>query len=125
MRGINQTGKEIVTFHEHKKCVAKNIYGLSVNNILSFTLDLFWSLNNFYFLFLNDWKMPFWCVLYLASCSSFIYQFYNVAVNNNLIIHVGTTGLSAIKYLFYAMFHRQKDGYAKGHFTGLTVYDTD
>ena len=69
--------------------------------------------------------MPFWCVLYLASCSSFIYQFYNVAVNNNLIIHVGTTGLSAIKYLFYAMFHRQKDGYAKGHFIGLTVYDTD
>ena len=42
----------------------------------------------------------------LSIFLSFIYQFYNVAVNNILIIHVGTTVLSVIKYLFYVMFHR-------------------
>ena len=36
------------------------------------------------------------CILYIALCASFIYQFYNVALNNILIIHVGTTGLSII-----------------------------
>ena len=42
----------------------------------------------------------------LSIFLSFIYQFYNVAVNNILIIHVGTTVLPVIKYLFYVMFHR-------------------
>ena len=65
----------------------------------------------------------FWYILYIASCNSFIYQFHNAAVNNILIIHVGTTGLSI--FMFYVMFHCKKDGYAKGHFTGLIVYDTD
>ena len=32
----------------------KNEYGLSINDLLSFTLDLFRSLNNFYYLFQED-----------------------------------------------------------------------
>ena len=40
--------------------------------------------------------MSFWFILYIASGNSFSYQFYNVAVNNILIIHVGTTGVSII-----------------------------
>ena len=40
--------------------------------------------------------MPFWYILYPLSCSSFICQSYNVAVNKSLINHVGTTFLSII-----------------------------
>ena len=67
--------------------------------------------------------MSFLRILYLASCSSFIYQSYNVTVNNILIIHVGTTGLAVVQYLYHVMFHCSKDGYTKGHFIGITVYD--
>ena len=38
--------------------------------------------------------MSFWCISYLASCNSFIYQIDKVAVNNILIILFGATGLS-------------------------------
>ena len=39
------------------KEVAKNKLDCQQNDVLSFTLDLFRSLNNFYFLLLNDWKI--------------------------------------------------------------------
>ena len=46
-----------------------NKYGLSINDLLSCTLNLFRSLNNIYYLFLNDCKISFWCILYLAALS--------------------------------------------------------
>ena len=50
------------------------------------------------------WRIFFFVlILYLASCSNFIYQIDNVAVNNILIILFGTTDLSI--FICFVIFH--------------------
>ena len=48
-------------------------------------------------------------------------NYYFVTIVNHLRWHHWFINV----YMFYVMFHRKKDGYAKGHFTGLIAYDTD